>query len=355
MVTGYLSICTVLSICTAAPIVSWKACLRQEPPWYGTAEAIRIADNVLLLQRHSGGWPKNIEMARLLSDAERDETLGQKSRRDSTIDNGATHTQLVYLARVDQAAQLPRHREAFLRGLDYLLDAQYDNGGWPQYFPLRTDYSRHITFNDGAMIGVLQLLHDVAGARTAYAFVDPPRRARAEQAVRRGIDCILQCQIRVNGQLTAWCAQHDERTLKPADARSYEKASLSGGESVGIVRFLMEIEPPTPAVVEAIEGAVAWLERAKLSSIRQQQISDSALPEGRDRIIVPDANAEPLWARFYEIGTNRPIFCGRDGIVKYQLAEIEHERRNGYAWYTDAPADLLQRDYPAWQRKWGRD
>ena len=33
--------------------------------------------------------------------------------------------------------------------------------------------------------------------------------------------------------------------------------------------------------------------------------------EGSDVVVVPDASAPPLWARFYEIGTNRPIFSGQ--------------------------------------------
>ena len=182
-----------------------------------------------------------------------------------------------------------------------------------------------------------------------------PVVARAETAVLKGIECILKCQIVVDGRRTVWCAQHDEVTLKPAAARSYEKISLSGGESVGIVRFLLEVEfefeNPSSEIVEAIEGAVAWFQQVKLSGIRQVNKPDPSLPKGLDKIIVPDAEAPPLWARFYQIGTNRPIFCGRDGVIKYQLSEIEHERRVGYAWYTQAPAELLQRDYPAWKKK----
>ena len=37
-----------------------------------------------------------------------------------------------------------------------------------------------------------------------------------------------------------------------------------------------------------------------------------------------------MWARFYEIGTNRPIFSDRDGFAKHDLSEIGYERRNGY-------------------------
>jgi len=350
LVATFLMSCG-FSLVAAEPTISWKACLRQRADWYREADAIRIADNVLLYQRNSGGWPKNTDMARILSETEQDALIHQKGRTDSTIDNGATVRPLRFLARVYNAAQMSRHEKSFLRGFDYLLEAQYDHGGWPQVFPLARGYSRHVTFNDGAMVGVLELLRDVAGGDSDYGFVDQSRRQRAAAAIERGIDCILKCQVIVDGQRTAWCAQHDEVTLRPAPARSYEKISLSGSESVGIVRFLMKIEEPSPEVVAAIEDSVAWFRRVRLTRIRQVQRPDATLPKGYDKVIVADANAPPLWARFYELGTNRPIFCGRDGVIKYQLAEIEHERRVGYAWYTQAPTDLVERDYPAWKAR----
>ena len=61
--------------------------------------------------------------------------------------------------------------------------------------------------------------------------------------------------------------------------------------------------------------------------------------------------APPIWARFYEIGTNRPIFSGRDGIVRYRLAEIELERRTGYAWYGTYATALVADEYPAWVKR----
>jgi len=102
-------------------------------------------------------------------------------------------------------------------------------------------------------------------------------------------------------------------------------------------------------VVEAIESAVAWLEQAQLRGIRVVEKPEPALPKGYDKVVIEDASAPPIWARFYEIGTDRPIFSGRDGVIRYRLAEIEHERRVGYAWYTDAPAKLLSEDWPAWR------
>lgn len=309
--------------------IAWADAQKKPDEWYATVEALRIADNLLVYQRDSGGWPKNIDMAKPLGDSQRVAVLRQKNKNDSTIDNSATFTQLSFLARVFTVQQQERHRESFLKGFDYLLKAQYPNGGWPQFYPNLSGYYKHITFNDGAMIGVLKLLRDVAQAKPVYAFVDEVRRTRAAQAVEKGIDCILKTQVVVNGKRTVWCAQHDEVTLAPAPARKYEVVSLSGGESVDVVRFLMSIKDPSTEVIDAIDSAVAWFEQSQLK----------------------DSKGAATWARFYQIGSNRPIFVGRDGVIKYNIAEIDEERRNNYAWYVDEAAKLLSRDYPSWRKK----
>lgn len=327
----------------AVGTIAWNDAQDKPQEWYGTVEALRIADNLLLYQRTSGGWPKNIDMAKPLADSDRKALAAQKKKIDSTIDNGATYTQLSFLARVYVAQQQERHRESFLKGLDYLLKAQYANGGWPQFYPDLSGYYKHITFNDNAMIGVMKLLRDVAAAKPAYAFVDEARRASAAKAVEKGIECILKTQVVVNGKRTVWCAQHDEVTLGPAPARKFEPVSLSGGESVGIVRFLMSIKNPSPEIVEAIESAVAWFEKSQLKGIKWV-----------DSVVVKDPDGGSIWARFYEIDGNRPIFVGRDGVVKYDVMQIEDERRTNYAWYVDEPAKLLKKDYPDWRKKNGR-
>ena len=325
--------------------IRWADALKQKAGWYATPEARAIADSVLGYQEPSGGWPKNIDMTVPRGPG------ATADRPEATIDNQATFTQIRYLARVHAASPDPRYRDAVLRGIDYLLAAQYPNGGWPQFYPLRTDYSRYITFNDDAMIGVMRLLDDIASQSTGWAFVDGARKAKARDALRRGVDVILRSQVRVNGRLTVWCAQHDEVTLEPRKARAYEHVSLSGEESVGIVRFLMSRTARTPPITAAVEGAVAWLDQVKLRGWRLEQRADQALPGGFDRVMVRDEQAPPLWARFYEIGTNRPIFSGRDGVIRHSLAEIEHERRVGYSWVGDWPRTLLETEYPQWRAR----
>jgi PelA/Pel-15E family pectate lyase len=337
--------------------IRWETCLGQDPAWYAGQEARRIADNVVLFQRKSGGWPKDLDMARVLDEAGRDKVLADKALTDSTIDNDATTTQLRYLARVHAATGEARWREAFLAGLDYLLAAQYQNGGWPQFFPLRNGHARHIAFNDNAMANVLFLLNDVALSDPAatptvtapFGFVDQARRVRVAAAIEKGTSLILAAQVRVNGHLTVWCAQHDEVTLEPAPARTFEPVSLSAKESTGLVEFLMTRPAPTPAIIAAVDAAVSWLRDVRLSGVRLESRVDLSWPKAWDRVLVADPSAGPLWARFYEIGTNRPIFAGRDRVVKYRMDEIEVERRTGYAWYNTWPADLIGKKYEAWR------
>ncbi len=330
---------------------SLAALLDEPASWYAGAEATAIAETVLLYQRSAGGWPKNVDMTRPTTPALRAGLEDERELNDATIDNGATYTQIRFLASIEQARSDARVRRAVIAGLDYLLTAQYPNGGWPQYFPLRTNYSRNITYNDGAMVGVIRLLRDVGAGTPPFAFVDETRRGRARDAVARGLSVILTSQVTANGTKTVWCAQHDPLTLAPVGARAYEHPSLSGSESVAIVELLMEVPNPDARVVEAIERAVAWFRAVQLEGVRVQWRRLSDAPRDVDVVVVADPSAAPLWARFYEIGTNRPIFSGRDGVVKYSLAEIERERRTGYSWYGEYAAALLATRYPAWRAR----
>lgn len=332
--------------------VPWNNVLDQADAWYGSDEAIRIGENILLHQKENGGWYKNIDMSVALSEKEKNQLKEEKSSTmGTTIDNDAGSIQTEFLSKVYQETGDNRFGQAVLKALDYMMDAQYDNGGWPQYYPIRKGYYEHITFNDGAMIQVMELLRDVVKEKKPYDFVDANRKQRAQKAIAKGLDIILKTQIKVDSQLTAWCAQYDKDDLSPAKARAYELPSISGGESVGIVRYLMAIENQDQEVIKAIESAVFWLEEVKLEGIKLVQEKNESLPRGYDRIVVEDKNSGPLWARFYEIGSNRPIFVGRDGVIKYRLSEIEHERRVGYSYLGNYAEKLLEVDFPEWKNR----
>ena len=320
-----------------AAVMTAREALGHPEAWFRT-EAGRVAvSNVLSHQSPRGDWPKNMNTA-----ASR--FAGDVAKVQGTFDNGATTGELLLLARAFRATREEPPRTAFLKGLDHVLAAQYTNGGWPQYSPPPArSYHRHITFNDDTMKRLIEFTRDVA-ADAGFAFLDPARRAAAQRAYERGLDCVLKCQVRVNGRLTAWCAQHDEVTLEPRPARSYELVSLSGAESARLLQLLMSRERPSPEVVRAVHAGAAWFETSKLAGLRETKA-------GGDKKLVHDSEAPSLWARFYEIGSNRPFYSGRDGVKKHDFTEIEAERRNGYAWHGVWGAEVLKH-YAEWKPRW---
>ncbi|MDR2937135.1 MAG: pectate lyase [Rikenellaceae bacterium] len=322
----------------------WGAVAERMPDeWYGTDEAVAIAANVLLYQRDAVGWPKNIDMHFPLSANDKKNVAADKGNSDCTTDNDATFMEMTFLSKVFNQTGNPEYQSAVLRGMDYLLAAQYPNGGWPQYYPDARGYATHITYNDNAMVNTMTFLNEIARGDEVFAKVveDPALRQRCAEAFDRGVQCILKTQYVQKGVLTAWCAQHDENTLAPAGARSYELPSLSGSESVGIVMLLMDLENPSPEVTRAIDAAIAWMKKAAIHGVKIEALPNA---EGRrDRQAVADPAAPQIWARFYELNDNRPFFSDRDGIKKYSLAEIGYERRNGYSWYTYGPQAAIDR------------
>ncbi len=330
----------------AEPPARWSdEYLKHPAEWYASAAARAVADSVIQYQSPHGGWPKSTDLA--TPPRTPDDIPPEGRGRANSFDNDATTVPMEFLARMVQATSDARYRESFLRGLDYIFAAQYPNGGWPQFFPLRGEYYDRITYNDGAMIRVLVVVRDVAAGQPPYAFVDAGRRAKAAAAVQRGIGCILKTQIKQDGKLTAWCAQHDERTLAPAWARKYEPPSLSGGETAGIVRFLMSVEKPTAEIIAAIEGAVAWLQAVAIQGVRLERVPGA--DRRTERRLLNDPAAPPLWARFYEIGTNRPLYLDRDSAFNYDYAKVGYERRSGYDYHGTWAASLLANEYPAWR------
>lgn len=309
--------------------------------WFASAEAKKVADIILTYQADEGGWPKNTDTVSKPYD-------GDRAKLQPTFDNKGTVDELRFMARMVNASQGETYRRSFDRGLAYVLRAQYPNGGWPQFFPLRKGYYDRITFNDGAMVRVLEFVREV-GRDERYAFVEARQREACRQAFERGIACVLKCQIVVDGKPAVWCAQHDEQTFAPAKARAYELPSFSGSESVGIVRLLMSLETPSPEVRAAIEGAVAWFEAHRVKGQRLE--ATKTLLGGKDLIMVPDPAAPDLWARFYDLKTGAPFVCDRDGVPKPKLADIGRERRTGYSWFGEYARDLLTKDYPAWKKR----
>lgn len=317
-----------------------------------------IADNILLLQKDNGGWPKNYDVQAILTD-EQKAALKQASHltETTTFDNGATHSHVDYLAAAYAQTHDERYKRACLHGIEFILSAQYGNGGWPQFYPNPKGYARYITFNDGAMIGVMNVLQKIVRRDARYAFVDQSLRERVKRAFDKGIDCILKCQIVDHDTLTVWCQQHDDVTLLPQSARTFEPACMSNLESTDITEFLMQLDNPDQRTIRAVEAAAAWFARAVIHGVRVATVpAPTAAFQYQtvnfDRVVIRDSDALPIWTRFTELGTHRALFSNRNWKPVYSLAEVDRERRTGYGWYTYAPARIVTELYPAWKKKW---
>ncbi len=321
----------------------------EKEDFYKTEEARRIGDQVLLYQRVTGGWPKNINMSRPLTDEERVQVLRDKERRDdSTTDNGATNMQMLYLAKLYQATQVERYKEGVLKAVEYLLSGQYENGGWPQFWPEMHGYQMHITYNDDAMVNTMNLLRAVAQQKDPYqGLADEALRQRCMKAFDKGVECILKTQMHnKEGRLTVWCQQHYRDNYEPAPARAYELPSYCSMESASITKLLMSLPNPDERVKQAVHAAMAWFDKYKLTGLRIQRTGPWASMDG-DTKLVEDADAEPIWGRYYDLKYCEPYVCDRDGLPRRRLEDIGHERRNGYAWFGSRPAEL----YPVYD-KW---
>lgn len=327
-----------------------------DQPRFDATQIAEIADNILLFQRANGGWPKDYDMLAVLRSDQKKAVLESRNREDTSFDNHNIHSQVDYLARAFLQLKNDRYRDACLRGFDFILASQYPNGGFPQRYPNPKGYSAHITFNDGVMIGNLNLLKDASEKKAHWEWLDEKRRLEAQQAIDRGIDCILKCRIQVNDQIVGWCQQHDEETFQAAPARTFELASICPQDTSEVIRFLMRMENPSKEISRTIDQSVSWLKRARIKGIRTEKVAAPTVEFERHRstfdvVVVEDPEARPIWARHYEIGTDRPLFAGRDAVKRYSLAEIERERRTGTPWYGYWPESLIEHEYPAWKGK----
>jgi len=304
------------------------------------------AEKMLVYQLGNGGWPKQLEDKSVVNYGATltPELLAKvKATKDlhATFDNKATSREIVYLVQAYKKTQNKNYLKAAEKGLDYVLKAQYANGGWPQYYPDQSSYRSEITYNDDAMINVMNILQDIANKKNDFEVVNPAYVLKAQKSVEKGISCILKTQVKQNGKLTIWAAQYDKDSMLPAKARNFEPASLSTSESAGIVRFLMNVKNPSAEIKSSIDAALKWFDTYKISGYRFDR------EKGKTAALVAD-NSSMAWARFYDLDKNVPIFGDRDNSIKSKLEELSPERRNGYAWYGNWGQKLIEKEYPKW-------
>ncbi|MGF7024716.1 MULTISPECIES: pectate lyase [Sphingobacterium] len=313
-----------------------------------------LAEKMLQYQLSNGAWPKqlfdkSVVDYRLPLTKELLQKVKKTAIDHATLDNSATTREITGLVKAFKLTQNKAYLTAAEKGIAYILSAQYENGGFPQYYPNKSLYRAEITYNDNAMINALLVLYKVANKQDGFEAINPIFVSKAQKAVEKGIACILKTQVMQDGKRSIWAAQYDQNTLKPAQARKFEPAALSTSESVAIVRFLM-LQPATAEIKQAIEDAVHWFEQHDIEGYRFDRVQDKLTGKYQRRLVADGTST--IWARFYNLEDNRPLFGDRDDTIKYNFEEVSEERRNGYAWFGNWPEKLIQKEYPKWKKQY---
>lgn len=313
-------------------------------------EAARKTGHALAAsQLESGGWdyrlefdPKARSSWRFRNAKERGTKISAKAKNVTTLDDDTTQSALRFLMKLDVAL---KHRDRRVHSaaeyaLARLLKAQYPNGAWPQRysefpdpkkFPIRkasypdswpreypkVDYRSFYTFNDDTLADMIDTmllageLYDNSGLTAA-----------AEKAG----DFILLAQMPEPQPI--WAQQYNAE-MHPAWARRFEPASVTGGESQGVIRILLQLYRRTgkDKYLEPIPHALKFL-------------SENELPGEPGRL-----------ARFYELKTSRPLYFVKD---TYELTYDDSNMPTHYGFKIGSGVKRLSDELSA-ARQRGRD
>jgi len=245
-------------------------------------------------QRTVGGWDHRVDVAHMKPDEPRAERKPGRCTFDDRITQGA----LEFLIDADGAMDEPWLDEAIELGLQFMMESQFENGAWPQWYPLRGGYHDYYTFNDNAINDCIKLMlkaHKVYG-KAVYL-----------QTAVKGGDFIIASQL--PAPQAGWAQQYSH-DMKPAWARAFEPPGVCSAVTRRNIITLIDLYLYTKDAryLSPIPAAIAWL-------------NDSML-------------GEHLWARIYEVGTNRAIYGDRmDGNkVIYDYDKVSRRERTSYAW-----------------------
>jgi PelA/Pel-15E family pectate lyase len=197
-----------------------------------------------------------------------------------------------------------------------------------------------VTFNDDAMVRVLGMLALATAQKSPFigTTFSSDDLTRIPSAIDNAVDYILKAQIVQGGVKTVWCAQHDPVSFAPMGARSYELASKSGKESVGIIGFLLS-QPQTSEVGAAVRAAIAWYRSDIVKVANTAYVSRPSGSTDDAYNPIQTKSGSTLWFRFYDLDKDTGFFSGRlptdnppGAGKKYDIMQIEPERRYGYQW-----------------------
>lgn len=265
--------------------------------------AAEVARALIGAQHPSGGWNYLHDFAGEESVQRWYDTIGKNGWRleefhhyygNATFDDAGTAEAAQFLLRMYLEKRDEQIGEALQQAISFVLDSQYENGGWPQRFPFvedapalhgRPDYTRYITFND-----------DVAGENIKFLLMvwQSLGDRRALEAIDRGMDIFVATQQ--PAPQAGWGLQHTVEELEPVGARSYEPDALVTHTTAGNVSLMLDFFEWTgeQKFLDRVPEALDWLQSVRLSG---------------DEIKMPGRE----FPTFIEIGTNRALINHRRG------------------------------------------
>ena len=367
------------------------------PPWklYQPTQIIGIAENMVCLQNPDGGWAKSLDFQRVYTVKEliklRLKNRSVKSvkydfpreQQSSTLDNRNIYSQIRYLCRVYKEVKnvkeidAERYLASATRAVQWILDAQHPvSGGFTGCDVFG------ITYNDDVMTGALRLLRDIANGKEELAVFPEDIRTKAKAAYARGIQRVLSDQITVTLSdgtklLTAWCQQYSHTPpFRPTWEREFEPPAVCSWESFNVLLLLMEEPDPDNKTKAAIQAGCEFFNRndvrihgKKLKVISTEQVMLNGRTYTTDRVLVDDAKAEDLWARFYALDKSfdvtagapepirgsypavlQPVWCDMGCTYRETYNDLSRGRRNGYE-YVNKEGKALIRAFAEWKKK----
>ncbi|QTN19539.1 pectate lyase [Brevundimonas sp. AJA228-03] len=287
--------------------------------FYDAAKA--CADALIAGQHPRGGWNYVIDTAGEESLKDWYETIGGNAWRleefqryygNATFDDAGTAEASQLLLRIYLEKRERRYRAPLDKAIQFVLDAQYPNGGWPQRFPFvengglhgHADYTPYITFNDdvaGENIEFLLYVHQALGSN------DP----RLVDAIQRGMDIFVATQQPL--PQPAWGLQHFPDTLKPAPARTIEPQAFATHTTATNIRSMIGFYRLTGdrKFLARLPEALDWLDQVKTP-----------------QALIAPGRTHPT---FILEGSNTPVYIHRRGS----------NIRNGHYYADDNPNNLV--------------
>lgn len=256
------------------------------------AAAREAAAALMRGQNKHGGWDHTINFADL-------------SNETVSFDDNQSQSAISFLLALNRVVSDEHLSAAVQRALEMMSRTQLNNGGWPHLYPPRGNYHDYATFNDGGINDCIRVMIE------AYQLNKDD--AAIERSLRKAARFLMISQL--PPPQPGWAQQYNE-FLQPAWARTFEPPSVCPAVTIRNIQTLIDLYVALgeATLLEPIPDALRWLEEIRL-------------PNGK-------------WARFVEIGTNKPLYFDRGRIRVNSIEELHPERRTGYAYETNLSAQL---------------